>query len=100
MNIKKSFLKCFNQIRWKGSGVDEVGIDAKTGIVRVKVDKKYYRPTEVDLLLGNPSKAKQMLGWKTKVSFDVSNIKSLSVFIYIYTFYLLGIDQRNGCIRH
>lgn len=50
-------------IEWSGTGVDEKGINVKTGKVIVEVDPKYFRPTEVDLLLGDPSKAKTLLGW-------------------------------------
>merc|ERR1719440_2269622 len=50
-------------ITWKGKGVDEVGYDKKTGTARVKIDPKYFRPTEVELLIGDPTKAKEKLGW-------------------------------------
>ena len=53
-------------IIWQGSGLDEKGIDAKTGDVLVEVDPKYFRPTEVDTLLGNPAKAKNLLGWNPR----------------------------------
>ncbi|NMC31906.1 MAG: GDP-mannose 4,6-dehydratase [Veillonellaceae bacterium] len=55
-------------IRWQGAGVDEQGVDAATGRVLVKVDPRYYRPTEVELLLGDPTKAKTKLGWQAEVS--------------------------------
>jgi len=48
----------------------KVGYDSKTGLRRVVVSEKYYRPTEVDLLLGDSSKAKKILGWEAKVKFD------------------------------
>ena len=54
----------------KGSGVDEVGVDKKTGKVILKINPKFYRPAEVELLLGDPAKAETKLGWKRKVSFD------------------------------
>lgn len=57
-------------IHWRGSGVEEEGYDADTGKVLVGVDPKYYRPTEVDLLVGDPSKAKENLGWSAEVSLD------------------------------
>lgn len=57
------------QLGWKGDGAEEVGIDRKSGAVRVRIDPRLYRPTEVDHLLGDPSKAKQKLGWEPKVSF-------------------------------
>ena len=58
--------------RWRGSGEDEEGFDAETGAGRVRIDPKYYRPTEVDLLLGDASKAKRELGWEPETEFDVS----------------------------
>ena len=57
------------KLTWEGKGVDETATDAATGIVRVRVDPKYFRPTEVDLLHGNPSKAERELGWKRECSF-------------------------------
>lgn len=55
---------------WQGTGVNEKGIDSSTGRILVEVDQKYYRPTEVEQLLGNPAKAKKLLGWNpTKTSF-------------------------------
>lgn len=56
-------------IVWKGNGTDEKGLDSKTGEILVEVDPKYFRPTEVDLLLGDPSKAAEKLGWKHKTPF-------------------------------
>jgi GDPmannose 4,6-dehydratase len=58
-------------LEWQGTGVDEKGIDKATGRVLVEVDPKYFRPAEVDILLGDPTKAKTMLGWNpTKTSFE------------------------------
>lgn len=57
-------------IIWEGEGQKEVGINADTGKVLIEVDPRYYRPTEVELLIGDPSKAKEKLGWKPKVKFD------------------------------
>ena len=58
-------------ITWQGQGIDEKGIDSKTGKVIVEIDKKFLRPTEVDLLLGDPTKAKEKLGWNpTKTPFE------------------------------
>jgi GDPmannose 4,6-dehydratase len=56
-------------IEWRGKGIDEVGIDADTGRILVEVDSRYFRPTEVDTLLGDPAKAKARLGWSPRVSF-------------------------------
>jgi GDPmannose 4,6-dehydratase len=58
-------------LEWKGDGVEEKGIDASNGRILVEVDPKYFRPTEVDQLLGDPTKAKNLLGWNpTKTSFE------------------------------
>jgi GDPmannose 4,6-dehydratase len=56
-------------LQWEGSGEQEKGIDIKTGKILVAVDPRYYRPTEVDLLIGNPQKAKDKLGWVPKTTF-------------------------------
>ncbi|WP_025691229.1 GDP-mannose 4,6-dehydratase [Paenibacillus zanthoxyli] len=56
-------------LAWTGEGLDEKGMDAKTGRVLITVDEQYFRPSEVDLLLGDPTKAKTKLGWEPKVSF-------------------------------
>ena len=56
-------------IEWKGKGLDEIGVDKRTGKVIVRVDLKYFRPSEVDSLLGDASKAKNVLGWKPKHTF-------------------------------
>lgn len=58
------------ELAWKGSGVDEKGLDAATGKVLVEVDPAYFRPTEVDLLLGDASKARDKLGWKPLCSLE------------------------------
>ncbi len=57
-------------IEGRGSGTDEKGIDARSGQVLIEVDPRYFRPTEVDLLVGDPSKARQRLGWRHKISFE------------------------------
>jgi GDPmannose 4,6-dehydratase len=56
-------------IKWTGKGINEKGIDKKTGKVIIEIDSKYFRPSEVDLLIGDNSKAKRELGWKPKTSF-------------------------------
>jgi GDPmannose 4,6-dehydratase len=58
------------RIEWQGQGIDEQGLDAKTGRTMVKVDPRYFRPTEVETLLGDPSKAKAILGWRLEHSFE------------------------------
>jgi len=58
-----------NSIQWKGEGMDEKGFDTDTGKLLVTINPRYYRPTEVDSLLGDASKARDKLKWKTKISF-------------------------------
>ncbi|WP_353204025.1 GDP-mannose 4,6-dehydratase [Sphingomonas sp.] len=62
--VELAFAEVDVTIDWSGTGVDEVGVCAKTGKTLVKVDPRYFRPTEVDLLIGNPAKAKRLLGWE------------------------------------
>ncbi|XP_035786063.1 GDP-mannose 4,6 dehydratase-like [Anopheles albimanus] len=67
--VEKAFEYIGRTIEWRGSGVDEVGVEKGTDTVRVRINPKFFRPTEVDLLLGDASKAKQQLGWTPKVTF-------------------------------
>lgn len=67
--VEKAFACIDLRISWEGKGVSEIGID-DNGVTRVRVDERYFRPTEVDLLLGSPLKAKEKLGWKPSVTFD------------------------------
>ena len=68
---EKAFHEAGIELRWEGSGINERGIDQATGRVLVEVDPQYFRPAEVETLLGDPSKAKQLLGWNPqKTSFD------------------------------
>ncbi len=68
--VELAFSHVGRRIEWKGEGVDEIGVEVGTGKVRVRIDKAYFRPTEVDLLLGDPSKAQEKLGWKHTSSFE------------------------------
>jgi GDPmannose 4,6-dehydratase len=68
--IERAFAVVGRKIAWRGKGIDEVGFDVATGQVLVEVDAHYFRPTEVDLLVGDPTKARTKLGWKHRVSFD------------------------------
>ncbi|MEZ0167921.1 GDP-mannose 4,6-dehydratase [Microvirga sp. TS319] len=61
--IERAFAVVGRTIAWRGEGIDEVGVDSDSGRVLVEVDPRYFRPTEVELLLGNPTKAKAKLGW-------------------------------------
>jgi len=67
---EKAFKEVGIEIRWQGQGADEVGIDKETGKVLIRIDPRYFRPTEVEYLQGDPTKAMRKLGWKPKVSFD------------------------------
>ncbi|MHA1624343.1 MAG: GDP-mannose 4,6-dehydratase, partial [Promethearchaeota archaeon] len=58
------------ELEWRGKNESEKGINKKTGKVIIEVDPRYYRPTEVDLLIGDASKAKEKLGWEPKVKFE------------------------------
>ena len=58
------------EIEWEGTGVDEIGKDKATGKTIVKVNPQFFRPAEVDILLGNPAKAEKELGWKREISFS------------------------------
>lgn len=66
--VELAFSEIGRKIIWQGTGLDEKGIDAGTGDVLVEIDERYYRPTEVDLLLGDPSKARTKLNWTHKTS--------------------------------
>lgn len=67
--VELAFKEIGVAIEWNGSGADEIGRDAATGEIRVEIDPRYFRPTEVDLLIGDASKAESLLGWKPKVAF-------------------------------
>jgi GDPmannose 4,6-dehydratase len=69
--IERAFAETGRTVTWRGKGVDEEGVDDKTGDVLVRVDPRYFRPTEVDLLLGDPSKARTVLGWKHEITFPM-----------------------------
>ena len=68
--VEKAFAHIGREITWRGAGVEEKGVEKTTGQVLVEVDPRYFRPTEVDTLLGDPSKARAKLGWHHKTSFD------------------------------
>lgn len=68
--IEKSFGCVGIKIDWEGKGIKEVGENKATGELVVRMDARYYRPAEVEQLLGNPAKAKKQLGWEPKVKFE------------------------------
>jgi GDPmannose 4,6-dehydratase len=67
--VELAFTEVGRAIEWRGKGVEETGVDKKSGKTVVRIDPVYFRPTEVDLLIGDASKAQQKLGWKPKTSF-------------------------------
>lgn len=68
--VELAFGRIGRKIDWRGSGADETGVDASSGATLVRVDPRYFRPTEVDCLVGDPSKAKRVLGWQATTSFE------------------------------
>ena len=79
--VELAFAELGRTIDWHGEGVDEVGKDAKTGNVLVEIDPRYFRPTEVELLIGDPTKAKEKLGWEAKIGLEelVSEMVSVAL---------------------
>jgi GDPmannose 4,6-dehydratase len=70
-----------DEISWKGKGRDEKGILKSSGKEVIRIDAKYFRPTEVDILIGNPAKALEKLGWSPKVTFrELVKIMALADF--------------------
>ena len=67
--VELAFAEVGRRIVWRGDGVEEVGFDASTGQVLVEIDPRYFRPTEVDVLHGDPRKAWEKLGWRHRTSF-------------------------------
>lgn len=68
--VEKTFSQLGMTVAWRGSGVDEVGYNAQTGAVVIRIDERYFRPAEVDYLLADPTKAIAQLGWKPEYSFE------------------------------
>jgi GDPmannose 4,6-dehydratase len=68
--VEKAFHRIGVDLQWQGEGADERGIDASGGRVLVEVDRRYFRPTEVDLLIGDPTKAWEKLGWRHEIKLD------------------------------
>ena len=68
--VETAFREVDKEIEWQGFGVNEKGVEKSTGKILVEVDEKYFRPAEVELLLGDPKKAEKNLGWKRKISFQ------------------------------
>lgn len=68
--VERAFKHVDIDIVWEGQDVNEIGKDAKTGKTVVRINPQFFRPAEVDILIGNPAKAEVALGWKREISFD------------------------------
>jgi len=68
--VERAALELGFDLEWSGSGLDEKGLDRKSGKILIDVDQRYFRPTEVETLLGNATKARETLGWVPKTSFN------------------------------
>jgi GDPmannose 4,6-dehydratase len=68
--VEKAFACVGRTIVWKGAGADEKGLDRDSGKVLIEVDPRYFRPTEVEALIGDPRKAHNKLGWRHRVTFE------------------------------
>jgi GDPmannose 4,6-dehydratase len=68
--VELAFREIGIDIEWQGTGVNEKGVNAANGGVLIEIDARYFRPTEVDILMGDPSKAREKLGWEAKVGFE------------------------------
>jgi len=77
------------KLEWRGEGVKEEGVDTNTGNVIIKIDPRYFRPAEVDLLIGDPAKAKKIMGWEPKVKFK----ELVEIMVYAH---LESDDSRKG----
>ena len=68
--VEHAFAEVSVNLKWQGQGVEEIGVDSSTGETLVAIDPRYFRPTEVDFLQGDATKARQKLGWQPKTSFS------------------------------
>jgi len=68
--VEKAFKVVGIEVEWEGKGIGEIGRNKKTGKILIKVNQKFFRPAEVEVLYGNPHKAETVLGWKRKITFD------------------------------
>lgn len=68
--VERAFAETGREIEWRGQGIEEIGVEAGTDRVRVRIDPAYFRPTEVDLLIGDATKAREKLGWQHKIGID------------------------------
>lgn len=92
--VEKAFAQVGRRLVWKGVGIDEKGIDQKTGAVLVEIDPAYFRPTEVEQLLGDASKARKKFGWQHKISFDQLVCEMIEMDLME-----IGAEQKKGTWR-
>ncbi|MGC6535004.1 MAG: GDP-mannose 4,6-dehydratase [Parvibaculales bacterium] len=90
--VELAFAELDREIVWQGEGVEEVGKDSKTGDVLVEIDPRYFRPTEVDLLIGDPTKAKEKLGWEAKIGLE--DLVSEMVSVALHNAKLPNVDRK------
>ncbi len=67
--VEEAFRLVGVTLKWEGAGANETGVDVATGIVRVRISPEFYRPIDIDYVLGSPAKAKAKLGWVPRTSF-------------------------------
>ena len=96
--VELAFKEIGIDLIWQGTGIHEKGIDSLTGKILVEIDAKYFRPTEVDLLLGDPSKARNKLGWKPSVSLE--ELVSMMVKEDIQTFRCTVLCKKNVSVKY
>ena len=68
LHVELAFGEIDIEIEWQGSGAEEIGVEKKSGRTLIEIDPRYYRPAEVELLIGDPTKAREVLGWESKIS--------------------------------
>jgi GDPmannose 4,6-dehydratase len=90
--VERAFAVAGMTVAWEGEGVDEIGRCADTGRVLVRIDPRYFRPTEVDLLIGDASKAKRVLGWAPTTTFDALIIEMVEADLRL----AVGQSNRGG----
>jgi len=93
--VELSFAMAGHPVKWQGDGIHEEAIDTITGKVVVVIDEKYYRPTEVETLLGDPAKAAEKLGWKTDIGFE-----ELVYDMMNHDFKFYGMELPEGALQY
>ena len=97
--VEKAFATVGTRIEWRGHGVDEKGFDSNSGKLLVEIDPRYFRPTEVDLLIGNPAKAYAKLGWKHQTTLDQLVGEMVGEDLKVMTRNIAAIEETKGAIH-